>query len=128
MPREPGAGFSLGGAALTPWLALLRARAARVGLRTPDAVFGLTATGAMTTERLADAITRLPRGLSEIYTHPATADVFPGCAPGYRYRDELAALTDPGIKELLREKGLTPCGYRDVAASDGAVTAKGLPA
>ena len=44
--------------------------------------------------RLAGLIEHLPEGLSEIYLHPATGP-YPGSAPGYRYAEELAALTDP---------------------------------
>lgn len=62
----------------------------------PDAVFGLAWTGAMTTKRVAALIDRLPDGVSEIYCHPALA-AYPGAAPGYRYTDELTALLDPGV-------------------------------
>jgi hypothetical protein len=61
----------------------------------PDAVFGLAWSGAMTRERIANLLRGLPTGVIEIYTHPATANDFAGHAPGYRYTDELSALTDP---------------------------------
>ncbi len=79
---------------MAPWASVLRGWARRAGLLTPDAVFGLRWTGAMTAERLAALLPLLPDGLVEIYTHPATRDDFPGHAPGYRYADELKALTD----------------------------------
>ena len=47
--------------------------------------------GGMTRERLSGLIRCLPDGLSEIYLHPAIGP-YRGSAPGYRYRDELAAL------------------------------------
>lgn len=75
----------------------LRARLRRAGLTVPDQVFGLRWSGAMTTPRLKGLIERLPAGLTEIYLHPATVDAYPGSAPGYRYRDELAALTAPEV-------------------------------
>ena len=37
--------------------------------------------------------------MTEIYCHPATADTFDGSASGYRYVDELAALTAPGVRD-----------------------------
>ena len=49
----------------------------------------------MTEPRLAGLIAHLPEGVTEIYTHPATASGFAGAAPGYRYEEELAALTSP---------------------------------
>lgn len=91
-PVEPG----FGGIA-APWAKLLRARLRRAGMAVPDQVYGLRDSGAMTAERLRAIVAALPAGLSEIYLHPATRDDYPGHAPGYRYRDELAALIDPAV-------------------------------
>jgi hypothetical protein len=52
-----------------------------------------------------EALAALPDGLTELYTHPATADVWPGSAPGYRYRDELAALVAPATRAALAASG-----------------------
>jgi hopanoid biosynthesis associated protein HpnK len=60
----------------------------------PDAVFGLAWSGAMHTERVAGILANLPDGVSEIYLHPALC-AYKGAAPGYRYSDELIALTAP---------------------------------
>ena len=91
---EPaGAGFSA--SLLAQWTRVLRGQARRAGMATPDAVFGLAWSGAMTRERLKSLLERLPEGVIEIYTHPAVANRFAGHAPGYRYTDELAALIDP---------------------------------
>jgi hopanoid biosynthesis associated protein HpnK len=90
---EPAAA-GLSAAALAQWTRVLRAQARRAGMAAPDAVFGLAWSGAMTRERLKSLLERLPDGVIEIYTHPAVADRFAGHAPGYRYTDELAALTD----------------------------------
>lgn len=72
-----------------------RFRKARIAV--PDQVFGIAWSGAMTRDRLAALIAALPAGLSEIYMHPATGP-YSGSAPGYRYHDELTALTDPAIR------------------------------
>jgi hopanoid biosynthesis associated protein HpnK len=69
----------------------------RAGVTTPDRVFGLRWSGAMTTTRLRGLIEGLAEGLTEIYLHPATVDHYPGSAPGYRYREELAALVAPEV-------------------------------
>lgn len=94
---------------MQPWAAALRRRAIRAGLRIPDAVFGLRWTGRMTASRLAGLLDHLPEGLNEIYLHPATADTFDGAAKGYRYRDELAALTDPEV--VVRARSFACGGY-----------------
>jgi len=101
-----------------PWAALLRTRARRAGVLVADRVFGLAWSGAMTEKRLAGLIAGLPDGRTEIYAHPATASSFPGSAEGYRYRDELAALTSPSCKEALRGSGATLGGYGDFAGAD----------
>ncbi len=73
----------------------------RAGMTVPDRVVGLTWSGALDTGRMRRSLAALPDGLTEIYTHPATDDHYDGHAPGYRYRDELAALTDGKAMELL---------------------------
>jgi chitin disaccharide deacetylase len=55
----------------------------------------------------------LPRGLTEIYLHPATRDGFDDSAPGYRYADELAALTDPDVIALTRRPDVALGGFSD---------------
>ncbi len=92
---EPYKGSSV--AALTrPFAQGLRRRFARAGIVSPDAVFGLAWSGAMTGARLKGILENLPEGLSEIYLHPATG-AYPGSAPGYRYAEERAALLDPAV-------------------------------
>jgi len=104
-PRAP-AQFS------APLALLLRRRLRAAGLLVPDRVFGLQWSGAMTRERLIGLIRNLPSGLTEIYLHPATGP-YPGCAPGYRYRDELDALMAPDTVAACREPGLRLGGFAD---------------
>jgi hopanoid biosynthesis associated protein HpnK len=94
-----------------PWASVPDRRARRAGLQTPDAVFGLAWSGAMTTSRLLGLLRHLPEGRSEIYVHPATTNDFAGHAPGYRYAEELAALTSPDVIAATRDLRL--CGYAD---------------
>ena len=106
-PIEPrGVVAAVGGRTEPRWTkqlcaAFLRSRARKAGFITPDFVFGLRWSGQMTAERLVLLLERLPPGLSEIYLHPATRDVFPGSVKGYRYADELAALIDPLVSEAF---------------------------
>jgi hopanoid biosynthesis associated protein HpnK len=95
------------------WSTLLGMQVRRAGLRTASAVFGVRWSGAMTATRLRGLLGRLPAGLVEIYGHPATADTFHGYAAGYRYRDELAALTDPACKAAVCRSGFQLGGYGD---------------
>ena len=96
-----------------PWVAVLKRRVRRHGLMASDRVFGLAWSGAMTEARLAGLLRHLPEGLTEIYTHPATGGGFAGATNGYRYGEELAALTAPAVKEALRASGARSGGYAD---------------
>jgi hopanoid biosynthesis associated protein HpnK len=95
-----------------PFARALRSRFKRAGIAAPDQVFGLAWSGAMNMARLAGLLTHLPDGLSEIYMHPATGD-YPGCAPGYEYRAEMAALTDPRMAALIAEGNIRLGGFGD---------------
>ena len=96
-----------------PFTRRLGTRLRQVGLALPDQVFGLAWSGAMTRDRLLAVLEHLPPGLTEIYTHPATAGGFAGAAPGYRYAEELAALTDPDVKAAVERSGALRGGYSD---------------
>ena len=120
VPVEPApvlAAVEAGSRARAPgvaiWAQLLRRRFAAAGMTTPDQVFGLAWSGAMTSPRLAGLIAHLPEGLSEIYLHPAKTARFAGAAPGYLYEDELAAVTDPAVIEAARESGAQRGGFSD---------------
>lgn len=102
---------------LKPWLSLMRRNFHRAGFLTPSHVFGLAWSGAMTTSRLAGLLEHLPAGLSEIYLHPATANSFTGSAPGYRYTDELAALTAPEVLAAAERNHLRRGGFADFASA-----------
>ena len=103
------------GRIVAPWAAWLRHHVRRAGLITADAVFGLAWSGAMTKERFAALLGRLPQGLVEIYFHPGTTNSFPDAAPGYRYAEEFAALCDPECAAAARRSGYLLGGYMDAA-------------
>lgn len=94
------------------WAHYSRARLRAAAIRVPDQVFGLAWSGAMTPSRVLGLLDNLPDGLSEIYFHPATAS-YPGCAPNYRYQDELAALIAPRVVEASRNSGVVRGGFAD---------------
>jgi len=102
------------GRIVAPWAAWLRRRVRGAGLITADAVFGLAWSGAMTKDRVAALLRRLPAGIVEIYLHPGTTNAFAGAAPGYRYAEELAALCDSDCIAAMRRSGYAVGGYADV--------------
>lgn len=97
------------------WAGVLGQRLRCAGYVTNDAVVGLAHSGAFTAQRMRAALADLPAGLTEIYTHPACMDSWPGSAPGYAYRAELAALTDPHAKTLLKASGALAGSFAQVA-------------
>jgi hopanoid biosynthesis associated protein HpnK len=107
-------GTDIGPRIETVWARLVRARLRRAGILVPDRVFGLAWSGAMTADRVRGILERLPDGLTEIYTHPATG-AYPGSAPGYDYRGELAALTDPLAKTILTRERVALGHFADFA-------------
>lgn len=114
LAAEPGA--RLGPAIVTgPWSALVRRRFREAGLFTPQHVFGLRWSGAMTDRRLLGLLNHLPDGVSEIYLHPATSDDFEDAAPGYQYADELAALCAPEVVHAAQ--GVRRGGFSDFAGA-----------
>jgi hopanoid biosynthesis associated protein HpnK len=108
-PTDP----NLSDLAYAPLARVQRARLRRAGIAAPDQVFGLAWSGAMSRSRLQGLIAHLPDGVTEIYTHPATSSDFVGAAPGYRYEEELAALTSPELRRQIVEAGVASGGFSD---------------
>lgn len=102
---------------MRPLVANLRRRATAAGILVPDTVIGIGWSGAMTADRLERAVRGLPSGLVEIYLHPATADRFPGSAPGYRYRAETDALLSPAVAAAIAASGRRTGSFADFAVA-----------
>ncbi len=98
---------------IAPWSALLAVRARQAGLLIPDRTLGLAWSGAMTPARVAGLLRHLPDGLTELYTHPATAGGFPGEAPGYAYAAERDALIAAESVTLAAGPDITRGGFSD---------------
>ena len=94
--------------AIAAWTLLLRAQAARAGLRSDRYVFGLAWSGRMTRERMLQIADNLPTQSCEIYLHPAAGrdTLLDLLTPGYRHEAELAALLDPEVTRRLRSPAL----------------------
>ena len=115
LARIEGGTPRLAAAALGPMARLQRRRLRSAGIASPDQVFGLAWSGAMTPARVAGLVANLPDGVSEIYVHPATTPGFAGAAPGYRYREELDALTSPELSRRIAAAGVATGGFAGAA-------------
>lgn len=112
LPNEPGTDFWL-----RPWVALMRRRMERAGMLHNDHVFGIRRSGRMDESALLEAVRNLPDGISELYLHPAARDEASIDIPGYRRRDELAALLSPRVREAVAERCVLCRGFRDLAVA-----------
>ncbi len=111
---------TLAGRIAAPYARGVARRFRAEGLAVPDRVLGLAWSGHMTRGRVAGLIANLPDGLTELYCHPATENSYPGSAPGYAYRAELAALLDPAIRDAVVERGIRLGRFADFTAETAA--------
>ncbi|MEO7205240.1 MAG: hopanoid biosynthesis-associated protein HpnK [Steroidobacteraceae bacterium] len=117
--RRPVA--AAGGTLLTPWLMLMRHRLRAAGIFHNDCLFGIANSGSMDEEQLLAVLARLPRGVTEIYMHPATTSG-PGIAPSmraYRHADELVALLSPRVRDAIAALNVRRGGYGDILRNIG---------
>jgi hopanoid biosynthesis associated protein HpnK len=109
------------GTLLAPWLMLMRHRLRSAGIFHNDRVFGIARSGSMDEEQLLAILARLPRGVTEIYLHPAV-DSGAAIAPSmrsYRHAEELAALKSHRVRETIAALNIRRGGYGDVLRSIG---------
>lgn len=99
---------------LKPWIALMRHRMRAARIMYNDAIFGVSASGAMTEAKLLEVLARLPSGISEIYLHPATVSGIASTMADYRHADELAALLSPRVHDAVAELAGASGGYTDI--------------
>jgi len=111
-PAEPGTTMWL-----KPWLALMRYRLRRAGVRSNDHVFGIQHSGGMDEQVLLDILQHLPDGLNELYLHPATHGELTAAMADYRHADELAALLSPRVRKAVAEHSRLCRGFSDPAAA-----------
>lgn len=111
VPAEAGAPFFI-----KPALLWLRRALKKSGLAHNDQVAGFVHSGGMDEARLLKLLAQLPSGVTEIYSHPATAsgrDVADTMAD-YRHADELAALLSPRVRAALDALDTPRGGFMDV--------------
>jgi len=102
---------------LAPWLALVRWRLWRAGVGTNRYVLGLSDTGAMSEETVVRLASVLPKGVCELYFHPATASPpsIPLPMPVERPLAELQALLSPRVRQALEASGATRTSFSELA-------------
>ena len=106
-----------GGVALAVLAVDARGRLARAGVSAPDYFYGVSATGFLDREALQAVLRELPEGSSELMCHPGYADAALQAVPTRLQRErevELAALTGPEIRNLVREQGIQLITYREL--------------
>jgi hopanoid biosynthesis associated protein HpnK len=103
-------------ALLSPWIALLRWRLRRAGLKSNQFAFGLYDSGNMQSELVARLLRGLPDGVTEMYFHPATrrGPELERHMPSYRHEAELAALISSSAWDALREAGVRRIAFSDL--------------
>ena len=99
-----------------PWIAALRRRLHRAGLRTNDHLFGLAWSGGMVEARIVELIPHLPDGVSEIYFHPAAEHTasLATAAGSCRRAEELTALLSPLVRDRIAASGIRLVAYSDL--------------
>lgn len=100
---------------LFPWIVLLKARLKWADIRSNDFVFGLSDTGHLDRKLLLQILRNLPRGVTEIYSHPATrrCTELDRTMPDYQHEQEFEALTSQVVKEAL-----AACGFQRISFSE----------
>jgi len=94
-----------------------RAALANAGVATPDGCIGVAATGGVTLDSFERLIEGLPEGTWEFVSHPGYNDADLDKVKT-RLRDsrekELAILTSPSVKDLLRREQIELISYREL--------------
>ena len=112
---------AIGNVLLRPWLLLMKHRLRIAGIFHNDRVFGIAKSGSMDEEQLLAILARLPRGVTEIYLHPAvvSGSAVAATMPAYRHADEFAALQSPRVREAIAALNVRRGGYSDILLSIG---------
>jgi len=112
---------AIGNVFLRPWLLLMKHRLRAAGIFHNDRVFGIAKSGSMDEEQLLAILARLPRGVTEIYLHPAvvSGSAVAATMPAYRHADEFAALLSPRLRDAIASLNIRHGGYSDVLLSIG---------
>ncbi len=110
LPAGPAGGGGLGGLVLSPWIALVRARLERAGIRCNDYLLGMSQSGAMTEAAVLALIERAGalEGTGEMSFHPASrrCPALIRAMPECDHVGELQALLSPRVRAALERHGI----------------------
>jgi hopanoid biosynthesis associated protein HpnK len=102
-------------------LTCLAARGLRDGSQPqmPDGLYGFEVSGCLTRPALKQILRRIPDGLYELICHPGEHDADTQTQYshwGYRWAEELEALTTPEMRLLLEEEGIVLTSFGQASA------------
>ncbi len=101
---------------LLPWVRLLKIRLRRAKLSSNDFIFGLYDDGRLHQELVIRLLRNLPKGVTEIYFHPAKEPTPPDQRPskGGQRQKEFGVLTSPVLREALQSSGIHTTAFSDL--------------
>ena len=105
---------------LKMWLALLKMKILKSGLKCNQFTFGIRNSGHMTEKTVLEILSKLPEGVSEIYFHPSTCR----CAeidktmPDYEHEEEFKTLLSHRVKEALLQLGIERMTFSSLCRND----------
>jgi predicted glycoside hydrolase/deacetylase ChbG (UPF0249 family) len=92
-------------------------RSAKEGLLFPRRFFGRSQTGLLNAARAQEILQSLPHGVSELVCHPGYLDddlVNAGTRLSAQREVEIRALTAPGVRKFVADRGIRPISYREL--------------
>jgi len=101
---------------LSPWMGLMRRLLRQARVRFNDFIFGMTDSGKMNLGLVTRFLRRLPRGVTEIYFHPATrrCPEIANVMPNYRHEEEFRVLTSKSLLGVLEQVGTQRIAFSDL--------------
>jgi hopanoid biosynthesis associated protein HpnK len=101
---------------LLPWMRLMKSRLRRNAIRCNDIVLGMADSGRMTPDLVLAFVREIPRGITEMYFHPAMrrCPEIDHTMPDYQHENEFRALTSPAIKDELLRRGIQRIAFMDL--------------
>lgn len=115
IPDEPEARLTPRGLQIAALNALGRRARSLRRTASPDRTVGVMAAGRLTPARLRRCLDRV-EGTAELVCHPGlgAGELSAAYDWGYAWEQETAALCDPGLPELLRERGISLASFADL--------------
>ncbi len=106
----------LSAAFLYPWLAIMKQKLHRSGIRHNDRLFGMADSGAMTLDLTLRFLQNLPRGTTELHFHPATrhSEETDATMPDYAHEEEYRTLTSRQMLSAIQNADIQIISFSDL--------------